>query len=193
MNKHLWSGITEALMPQVALMSRTSPFVQQAAVMVLITDESSPQLVFTRRAQHLTYHPGEVCFPGGMWEPEDSTLLACALRETQEEIGVSVHHLEVLGALPVRYTGSGTPVTSFVAALPADYVFTPNLNELDKVFTVPVAAFFKGLQIRVDNFERHNQPFQIPVYAYEGYEIWGFTAGVTAEFLSLLSKLVLEK
>jgi 8-oxo-dGTP pyrophosphatase MutT (NUDIX family) len=191
MNERLWSGITEALMPQASLLTQSREFSRQAAVMVLITDELSPQLVFTRRSQQLTYHPGEVCFPGGMWEQQDSTLLASALRETQEEIGLEARHIRVLGALLPRYTGSGTSVTSFVAAIPADYSFTPNLDELDAVFTVPLAAFVEGLQIRVDTFERNHKHFQIPAYAYQGFEIWGFTAGVTTELLPLVSTLLL--
>jgi len=190
MNRRLWSSIKDVLAPQAALLTQTDQFIQQAAVMVLITDEPDPQLVFTLRAKHLTYHPGEVCFPGGMWELQDATLLASAMRETHEEIGVPPPILDVLGALPIRYTRAGTKVTPFVACIPADFVFIPNHHELDIVFTVPLAQLMAGLQIRVDTFEYHNKKYHIPVYAYQGHEIWGFTAAVTAELLALLQPLV---
>lgn len=190
MNRHLWSAIKEALAPQAALLTHADQFVQQAAVMVLITDEPEPQLVFTLRAQHLTYHAGEVCFPGGMWELQDATLLASAIRETHEEIGLPGAELQVLGALPLRTTYSGTRVTPFVASIPANYAFVPNHRELDVVFTVPLRQLLSHLQIRLDTFEHQDKKYQIPVYAYEDYEIWGFTAAVTAELLALLKPIL---
>ena len=185
MNKQLWSALTSALLPQATMLTKAGCFAKQAAVMVLITDEPSPQLIFTLRAQHLTYHAGEVCFPGGMWEPQDTSLLESALRETEEEIGLCAEHISVLGALPVRKTRTGTEVTPFVAYIPANCVFKLNYGELDAVFSVPLAGFMAGLQIREDVFERDNKHYRIPAYAYQGYEIWGFTAAVTAEFLTL--------
>ena len=189
MNKRLWSDIASALAPQAAFLTQSDQFVRQAAVMLLITDEVSPQIIFTLRAKHLTYHPGEVCFPGGMWEPQDATLLQSALRETHEEIGLPPHLMEVLGALPVRPTRGGTIVTPFVARIPANYCFELNPNELDALFTVPLDQFRVGLQIRTDIFEHNDQQFHMPAYAYQDYEIWGFTAAVTADFLTLLRPL----
>lgn len=190
MNRQLWSAIQDVLAPQAALLTHADQFVQQAAVMVLITDEPEPQLVFTLRAAHLTYHAGEVCFPGGMWELQDATLLASAIRETHEEIGLPITDMQVLGALPVRITHSGTRVTPFVACIPPDYAFIPNHRELDVVFTVPLRQLLNHLQIRLDTFEHQDKKYQIPVYAYEDYEIWGFTAAVTAEFLALLTPIL---
>lgn len=189
MNKTFWSSLREVLAPQSALLTQSDQFVQQAAVMVLITDEPEPQLVFTLRAQHLNSHAGEVCFPGGRWELQDATLLASALRETHEEIGLPATALEVLGALPARATRLGTKVTPFVARIPANYLFVPNPDELDVVFTVPLKQLLDNLQIRVDTFEFHNKKHRIPAYAYQGYEIWGFTAAVTTELLILLRPL----
>lgn len=190
MNRQLWSAIRELLAPQAALLTHADQFVQQAAVMVLITDEAEPQLVFTLRAQHLTYHAGEVCFPGGMWELQDATLLASAIRETHEEVGLPGTLLQVLGALPIRTTRAGTRVTPFVASIPADYAFIANRSELDVVFTVPLRQLMDSLQIRLDTFEHQNQRYQVPVYAYQGHEIWGFTAAVTAELLALLKPIL---
>lgn len=186
MNQALWEAIRELLSPQAALLTHSDQFVQQAAVMVLITDEANPQLVFTLRAKHMTSHAGEVCFPGGRWELQDVTLLASALRETHEEIGLQASHLEVLGALPARTTRAGTKVTPFVAVIPANYDFVPNEQELDVVFTVPLLELLNDLQIRIDSYEYQNKKHHIPVYAYQDYEIWGFTAAVTAELLDLL-------
>jgi 8-oxo-dGTP pyrophosphatase MutT (NUDIX family) len=195
MNKRLWSGIADALVPvtelppsgpQSNLKTSTQLYTHQAAVMVLITDEPLPQLIFTLRAKHLTYHAGEVCFPGGMWEVDDAHLLASALRETFEEIGLPEQRIAVLGALPARPTRSGTIVTPFVARIAADARFIPNSNEIDSLFAVPLAQFKSGLQIRTDIFERNGKHYSIPAYAFQEYEIWGFTAAVTSDLLNLL-------
>ena len=189
MNRLFWQAITKALSLEGDAKSFTGSFPQQAAVMVLITDEVSPQVIFTLRSKHLNQHAGEVCFPGGKWELQDSSLLATALRETHEEIGLSPNMIDVLGVLPARSTRSGAMVQPFVGKIPADCRFTLNHHELEELFSVPLADFRQGLQVRTDIFEHNGQRMRIPAYIYKGFEIWGFTAGVTAELLSLLYSL----
>ena len=189
MNRLLWPMIAEALEPQGDAKSFVGSFPRQAAVMVLITDAASPEIIFTLRSKHLNQHAGEVCFPGGKWEPQDNSLLTTALRETHEEIGLSPNMVDVLGALPARATRSGALVQPFVGKIPADCRFDLNHHELEELFSVPLAEFQRGLQVRTDIFERNGKRFRIPAYVYQGFEIWGFTAGVTAELLSLLHSL----
>jgi 8-oxo-dGTP pyrophosphatase MutT (NUDIX family) len=191
-NRVLWQALEVALKQHGDAQSFVGSFPQQAAVMVLLTDEASPEIIFTLRSKHLNQHAGEVCFPGGKWEPHDNSLLATALRETHEEIGLSSGIVDVLGALPARATRAGAMVQPFVAKIPAGCRFNLNHHELEELFLVPLARFRQGLQVRTDLFERNGQHFRIPAYLYEGYEIWGFTAGVTAELLSLLQSLSVD-
>lgn len=160
----------------------------QAAVILLISREYSPALLYTRRAMHLRSHPGEVCFPGGRRDPEDVDLCATALREMEEEIGVPGSAVEVLGCLPEARTRAGIRVTPFVASLAADYPLSLSLNELDAAFWVPLAQFNRGLKVRDDLFVRGDSTYTIPVYHYQGYEIWGVTANITAQLLRLISQ-----
>ncbi len=192
MKRAWWQSIAEALGVNGNIASFEGAFPQQAAVMVLITDAAEPELIFTLRSKHLNQHAGEVCFPGGKWELQDDSLLTTALRETHEEIGLSPNMIDVLGALPARATKSGAMVQPFVGKIPADCRFDLNPHELEELFRVPVAAFHQGLQVRMDIFERQGQRVRIPAYVYQGYEIWGFTAGVTAELLKLLESLPLH-
>jgi 8-oxo-dGTP pyrophosphatase MutT (NUDIX family) len=189
MSERLWKGLTKALAPQSEALTQAGPFHRQAAVMALITDSPSPELIFTLRAKHLSHHAGEVCFPGGMWEPQDDSLLASALRETHEEIGVPHSMIDVLGALPLRPTRSGTLVRPYVGRISTHVRFNINQHELDTLFTVPLAEFRHGLQIRMDTFQRDGHHYRIPAYSYQGFEIWGFTAAVTAELLALVQPL----
>jgi 8-oxo-dGTP pyrophosphatase MutT (NUDIX family) len=159
----------------------------QAAVLILITEGDNPAILFTKRAAHLRKHPGEVCFPGGMWEPGDIDLFATALREVHEEIGLPASGIQLLGRLPQSHTHAGTPVTPFVASFDAGLPLFASPDELDSIFLVPLSVFEDGIQVREDTFERHGQMIQIPVYHYHGYEIWGFTAAVTAQLLYLVN------
>jgi 8-oxo-dGTP pyrophosphatase MutT (NUDIX family) len=192
MNRAFWQALEDALKPNGDPQSFVGSFPQQAAVMILLTDEISPQVIFTLRSKHLNQHAGEVCFPGGKWEPQDNSLLTTALRETHEEIGVSPGIVNVLGTLSARATRSGAMVRPFVGRIPADCRFDLNPHELEELFSVPLSAFAQGLQVRTDVFERNGQRFRIPAYVYDGYEIWGFTAGVTAELLILLQSLSVD-
>lgn len=166
------------------------PVVQpQAAVLVLISRGDNPAVLYTKRAAHLRQHPGEVCFPGGMWEAGDADLLTTAQRETYEEIGLPTAEMQLLGRLPQAHTRAGTPVTPFVASFNPGAPLYPSPHELDSVFCVPLAVFNAGIQVREDQFERNGRVFSVPVYHYEGYEIWGFTAAVTAQLLHLLNRI----
>lgn len=159
-----------------------------AAVVLLISRSENPTLLYTRRAMHLRSHPGEICFPGGMREIHDEHLWATALRETEEEIGLPASEIQFLGRLQAARTRAGTWVVPFVASFNADFQLTAALDELDRIFQVPIEQFHSGLKIRDDHFESHGKSYQFPVYQYQEHEIWGFTAGVTEQLLKILRK-----
>ncbi len=163
---------------------------QHAAVLLLITQTDNPEILFTRRASHLRNHPGEVCFPGGKWEEGDADLLATALRETHEEIGLPPQSVRVLGQLKEAHTRLGTLVIPYVASFDPQFPLVAAADELDAIFRVPLADFLAGIQIREDRFERNGVIFIAPVYHYNGHEIWGFTAAVTAQLLRIIQQLI---
>ena len=157
----------------------------QAAVLIALTDNAQdPCVVLTRRAEWLTYHSGEVSFPGGKWERQDPSLEHTALRETHEEIGVSPDQVEIVGALPVFQTYLGQNVSPFVGIIPEGLHYTPNLGELDAIFHVPLSFFIEDRRIRTDRFNRELGQRWSPAYDFDGYEIWGFTARVLVGFLA---------
>lgn len=157
-----------------------------AAVLLLISRQPSPSILYTRRALHLRSHPGEICFPGGRRENHDENLWATALRETHEEIGLPATEIDYLGTLRPAVTRAGTQVISFVASFNSDHPLVPALDELDRIFQVPLIDFSRGIKIREDIFSRSGQEHRFPVYRYQEHEIWGFTAGVTEQLLELL-------
>lgn len=161
---------------------------RRAAVLAIITADPEPSLIYTLRAKHLNHHAGEVCFPGGKYEPADTNLCETALRETHEEIGLAPNRVQVLGALKPRQTRSGMLVHPYLGVAPKGFIPRLNLHELDLLFQVPLVAFDRGIQVRTDVFERQGQQFRFPAYVYQGHTIWGFTAGVTEDLLTIFAK-----
>lgn len=161
----------------------------QAAVTLLLTRSGDePSLVLTQRAAHLRQHAAEVAFPGGKWEFGDHSLAATALRETQEEIDQSGSDVELIATLPRCSTRQGTLVTPFVGWIESLEGLKPNFDELDEIFAVPVSYLLEDPRVRTDVFVRtlegRQREVRVPVYEYQGFTIWGFTAGVIVEFLN---------
>lgn len=185
----MWQPLQVYLQPNNSLVQQSGRFPSQASVLVLLTDdETNPEIIFTLRAHHLSSHPGEVAFPGGMWEPSDETLLDTALRESHEEVALSPHSVRILGACRSRSTRAGVKVTPFVGVIAADTQLTANRAELEEIFRVPMAAFYGNtLQIRTDNFVHAGRNYRVPAYFYQGREIWGFTAALTQEIMAVMT------
>ena len=161
----------------------------QAAVIVLLSLGAEPSILYTQRSSRLRHHPGEVSFPGGMWEPGDASLAATAVREMEEEIGLPASAIQLIGRLERGQTRAGTLVTPFVASFDSAWPLAPNPAELDCIFHVPLKSFFGEIPQQLDHFEHGGRRYQLPAYQYQGYRIWGFTAAVTARFLRLVEQL----
>ena len=156
-----------------------------AAVLLAVTDDSdNPEVILTLRADHLSTHSGEVSFPGGKVDAIDTSLGETALRESHEEIGLDPSRVTVLGSMPSVLTRWKIDVTPIVGIVPADIELSPNFDEIDSIFRVPLHYLLRDERVRTDVFRRQHIEFWAPVYHYEGYEIWGFTAGILVEFLN---------
>lgn len=150
-----------------------------AAILVpLIMVEGQWSLLLTKRAETLRQHGGEVAFPGGMWEQGDNFPINTALRESEEEIALEPGNVEVKGLLPTLSTRQGIPVSPVVATLSSTFSLTPSPAEIDSIFFVPIHELLKDQRIRTDVFHYDDEVRWTPAYEYQGYEVWGFTAGV---------------
>ncbi|WP_066567726.1 CoA pyrophosphatase [Snodgrassella sp. CFCC 13594] len=129
-------------LPERARLVQTLPLRFQAAAVLLPFDwhHGQPQIWLTTRSQHLRHHTGQVAFPGGKADAQDASSVATALRETEEELGASVHQWDIIGQLPDCYVPSGFVVSPVVAIQKEGLVWQPNPAEVDNVFAVPLAC-----------------------------------------------------
>lgn len=149
-----------------------------AAVLVPVVDRSEPAVILTLRTSHLPNHAGQIAFPGGKIDPHDDGPLAAALREAEEEIGLSRALIEPLGYLDLYLTFSGFRILPVVARVKPDYALTLNAQEVDDAFEVPL-AFLMG----PENHQKHSRDWKgitRHYYAmpYQERYIWGVTAGI---------------
>ncbi len=96
-----------------------------AAVLVPVVLSNAPGILLTKRTSHLAQHAGQISFPGGRIDPEDSGPEAAALREAWEEIGLRARSVEILGRMRNYVTGTGYRITPVLALLPPNLVFSP--------------------------------------------------------------------
>ena len=181
-----------------------------AVLVPLVDGEGGPSLLYEVRAGTLRRQPGEVCFPGGRIEGDESPE-ACALRETWEELGIPQKHIQVLGQLDFiahRANFIMYPVLARVERR-ALALLCPSPAEVETVFQVPLAwlmdhppqEYRYALLPQTDEkfpYERigisRNYRWQpggesVPVYYWEGRAIWGLTGRITRHLVNLLREM----
>ncbi len=150
-----------------------------AAVLVPIVLHPAGQTVLlTQRTAHLRDHAGQISFPGGRVEADDLTPTHTALRETEEEIGLSRESIEIVGFLPEYRTGTGFRVTPVVALVHPPFTVQPDPFEVAEIFEVPLDFLLDPA-----NHQRHSLHYRGALrnyfaMPYGDYFIWGATAGM---------------
>jgi 8-oxo-dGTP pyrophosphatase MutT (NUDIX family) len=153
-----------------------------AGVLVPLFDPGGrPGLVFTERRADLRRHAGEISFPGGRPEPGEE-LLACALREANEEIGLDPSDVEPLGALPpVSTVVTGYKVHPFVGLIPSGLEFKPSPSEVAAVLLFHLDELASGFGMR--RLIRRGVPIRTPTYLVGEHLVWGATARILGSLL----------
>ncbi|PSF14399.1 coenzyme A pyrophosphatase [Marinobacter fuscus] len=157
----------------------------EAGILVPVTDdERDPEMIFTLRSANLSTHRGQVAYPGGKRDPEDSSLMATALRETHEEIGLPPDQVQIISPLSQVMSRYGILVTPYVGVVPRDHQARPNPDEIESVFRVPMSFFMDDQRERTDTISFLNHTLYVPCYRWERYQIWGLSAIVLVDFLN---------
>ena len=150
-----------------------------AAVLVpVILRPGGATVLFTQRAAALRSHSGQISFPGGRIDETDPSALDAALRETEEEIGLSRTHITPLGFLDAYLTGTGYRIVPVVAVISQPFELMLNPNEVDEVFEAPLAFLMDAANHRRDGREWEGKHRSYYAIAYGDRYIWGATAGI---------------
>ena len=157
-----------------------------AAVLIPIFGHpEQPGLVFTERRSDLRRHPGEISFPGGRQDDPAEDLIATALREAEEEIGLDPSDVEVIGALPpVGTFVTGYKVHPFVGLIPEGLSFRPSPSEVAAILLFRLEELRAGFAMR--RLVRRGVPIRTPTYVIGEHMIWGATARILSELLERL-------
>lgn len=181
-----------------------------AAVLVPIIRENDQfSVLFEVRSAHLSWQPGEICFPGGRIEVTDDSPLSTAVRETTEEIGLKAEQIQVLGALHEVISPIGVRLYPYVGYIHEAQHINPNPNEVSEFFSVPLDFLLAANPI-IAHMERCTRPladfpfdlvpgysenwkkrkdYQVLFYKYKQHVIWGLTAQVLYKFIEIYRKI----
>ena len=159
------------------IIAREQP-VRPAAVLIPVVDHPKPTVLLTQRAAHLNEHAGQISFPGGKIDATDASPLQAALREAEEEIGLSREFVDPIGYLDVYGTGFGFRILPTVARVRPGFKLRINHSEVDDAFEVPLAFLMDPAnhQVHSKDFRGMERSYYAMPFA-ERY-IWGATAGI---------------
>jgi 8-oxo-dGTP pyrophosphatase MutT (NUDIX family) len=176
--------------PEIVIGSGLKP----AAVLIAIQERADGDyIVLTKRGDNMPTHKGQIAFPGGRVHAGDADLVATALRESHEEIGVVPEHVRVLGRLDEFTAGYGIVVTPVVGVIPPQYDFLLDLAETSAVACVPIRSLMEpGTYVKNAHLSPGGHP-SYHFYVNNGWDIWGVTARILVQFLELAYDFESEK
>lgn len=157
---------------------RPNTTLTNAAVLVAITDRPEPGVLLTLRHANLRKHAGQVAFPGGRIDPEDTDAVAAALREADEEIGLNPGEVELVGISDRYRTGTGFEVVPVIGVVPPDLPLIPHEAEVAALFEVPLAFLLASANHAVRTGEFEGRQYRYYEIMWGEWRIWGATAGM---------------
>ncbi|MCH9657621.1 CoA pyrophosphatase [archaeon] len=175
----LKSLLSSTLNPEVKLDKKY----RLASILVVIYGDE-PFVVMTEKPKHMKFHAGEISFPGGKLDPDDHDLLETALRETREELGLTINAEQVIGQLePVVTLNSGFLILPFVSVVQEIPTLSANA-EVEKILHIPLESFLKT-QAR-DADPSHNLIQEMYTFEYQDQIVWGASARILKQIQDCL-------
>ncbi|MFW2077078.1 CoA pyrophosphatase [Acinetobacter sp. ULE_I010] len=167
--------LTQVLQHRLRFSKRTNP--ANAAVLIAITQEADPKILLTRRSVYLNNHAGEVSFPGGKRDPNDTSNIVVALREAWEETALNPFDVKLIGDLPMERAKSGMTVKPIVGLIQPDIQLIAQPSEIDRIFYAPIQKMMESQPIPYEVRLAH-QSVYFPSLRIENEVIWGLTARI---------------
>ena len=176
--------LKKALTTKISTVPHKDAHNKLASVLVLIYGHE-PKVIMTEKPKHLNIHAGEIAFPGGKWNQNDNDLLDTALRETSEEIGLSLPRHKVIGQLEdVKTLNSGFTITPFVSVV--DDIPKLNANsEVENILHIPLVPFLQTLTDDTD--PEHNSIQEMYTLTFQEKIVWGASARILKQIVNRLN------
>ncbi len=177
--EHAWRDHGDHILNPEGLIEIEGLKLKDAAVLVPVVDDpDGAKVILTQRTAKLRKHSGQIAFPGGGIDEGDLSPEVAALREAEEEIGLDPSFVETVGRLPQYLSGTGFRIIPVLSVVERGFVITPNPDEVDAVFEVPLSFLMNP-----DNHQRDSRTWQgivrhFYVMPYGERHIWGITAGI---------------
>ena len=182
------SGAIARFHPDPHLQKPQAPARASAVLIGLFQSARGVEVILTRRSHQLTNHRGEISFPGGRLD-DGETVVAAALRETQEEIGINPSEAQVIAEL----SGMATVISnSHIVPVVASYKCAPKMqpmnSEVDRVFTVPLSELARTDTYSQEYWKFPDRELQINFFYLDDETIWGATARILLQVMMLTVK-----
>jgi len=162
--------------------------VKMSSVLVLLYPEGNQLFTcLTKRPSTMKHHPGQISFPGGKVEKEDTSPLMTALREAHEEVGIIPSSVEILGKLSDLYVEvSRFSIQPFIAWAEKKPNFLVDSGEVEKLILFPISDFIARETIAETLMETNSGSLTVKYYPFNGEIIWGATAMILNELMEIL-------
>ena len=163
---------------------------QSGVLLTIFPDNDQLYTCFIRRPETMKNHAGQISFPGGRQEKQDPDLIATALRESNEEVGIIPSDIDILGRLSPLYVPVSnffiSPVVGWSESKPD---FQINHSEVDDLILVPIRELMAPEAIQTTRIELRNGHREVPCFRFNGHIIWGATAMIFSEFREILKQM----
>ena len=165
-------------------------YIHAAVLMPIFRDEHGYSVLFTKRTNKVEHHKGQISFPGGAVEEQDQSLVETALRESHEEIGLSMEDVDLLGRIDDTLTDvSSFIVHPFVGQVPYPYDFKINTQEVEQLIMVPLDIFlYDPSPYKKDQATFGSYTYRGASYYYNDHIIWGATARIMENFINIVGE-----
>ena len=164
---------------------KTENLIEAAVLVPIVERNDGLKVILTKRSNNLKQHPGQISFPGGKSEKIDKSLVATALRETKEEIGISKKNVEILGQLPKHVTITGFKITPFIGRIRMGFSTEIQTSEVSEIFEVPLSYLSNPKNFRVESVKWKGKRRFFYSIPYGPYYMWGATARILKNLADL--------
>ena len=175
------------LNPDMAF-NQKSNFLEASVLIPVLTFKKNLEILLTKRSTSLKNHPGQIAFPGGKKEKFDSSPIETALRETEEEVGLSQHLVEIIASLPKHKTATGFIIKPYIGIISQPFEETLRCGEVDEIFTVPFDHILNEENFSIQTRTWNGSQRKYYAVPYGPYYIWGATARIMLNLSQALSR-----